>query len=114
MTENKSVELNAATPKREGELFKVVVIENKEFPLYYGYYEECDRENPLCEPIPIYPDFIKHPIYNDEGFPFVTDMQDACENYRGARILEGCFGCEHYKHGADFFGICMLDARRQK
>ena len=54
---------NEAPPPTEGALYKTVEIEGKRFSLYYGYYEECDRENPFCDPIPIYPDFLKVQIH---------------------------------------------------
>ena len=95
---------------REGELYKTVTLHGRRFSLYYGYYEECDRENPLCEPIPIYPDFLKEPQYTDEGEPFVTMMQDACERYRGDAKRTSdttCEECKYFQCGEDWFGICQ-------
>ena len=93
---------------REGELYKSVELHGKRFVLYYGYYEECDRVNPLCDPIPIYPDFLKAPVYTDSGEPFVTAMQDVCEGYRGDAPSPDttCADCEYFKRGEDWFGIC--------
>lgn len=99
---------------KEGALYKTLEIEGRRFSLYYGYYEESDRYNPFCDPIPIYPDFLKEPIYTDGGHPFATDMQDACEHYRGQSAEDGCFCCLHYKKCEDFFGICLCDERRRK
>jgi hypothetical protein len=103
-----------APPPTEGALYKTVEIEGKRFSLYYGYYEECDRENPFCDPIPIYPDFLKDPIYTNEGYPFATDMQDACEHYGGHSPEEGCYSCRHYKKCEEFFGICLSPERRRR
>jgi hypothetical protein len=97
----------------EGELFKIITLSGREFPLYYGYYEDCDRTNPLCDPVPIYPDFLTEPEYTDEGLPFATDMQDACEYYEGERSEDVCFGCVHYSRGEDFIGICMRRERQK-
>lgn len=96
-------------PHREGELYKTVELHGKRFTLYYGYYEECDRKNPLCEPIPIYPDFLKAPVYTDSGEPFVTAMQDPCGGYKGGkqRTDTTCADCEYFKKGEEWFGICQ-------
>ena len=96
-------------PHREGELYKTVELYGKRFSLYYGYYEECDRKNPLCEPIPIYPDFLKSPAYTDSGEPFVTAMQDICNGYSGKRQSTDttCADCEYFKKGEEWFGICQ-------
>ena len=84
---------------REGELYKVVTVFGKTFELWYGYYEDYERENPTVEPMPIYPNFRKEPLYTDEGEPFVTMMQDACPYYKGEkghhnthRQTGGCVG----------------------
>lgn len=98
----------------EGELYKKVELHGRTFTLYYGYYDECDRRNPLCEPIVIYPDFTKEPIYTDDGEPFVTMMQDACENYRGISAPTSdttCAECKFFKRGEEWFGICTCRAR---
>ena len=98
---------------REGELYKRIEVSGKTFELYYGYYEEKDRLNPLCEPIPIYPDFIEAPQYTSDGYAFATDMQDACEHYKGKDREGGCFGCVHYKRGEEFLGVCTCESRRK-
>ena len=94
-------------PHREGELYKTVELHGKRFTLYYGYYEACDRENPLCEPIPIYPDLLREPQYTPEGHRIVTMMQDGCEHYSGRRAGdESCGDCERFARCEDLFGIC--------
>lgn len=98
------------TPKdvhTEGELYKILHIQGRSFPLVYGYYEECDRQNPEVEPMPIYPDFTQQPQYTDDGFPFVTKMQDACRFYQGkARKCCECAECQYYLQGEELIGIC--------
>ena len=94
---------------KEGDLYKVVNTHGRTFELRYGYYEECDRQNPLCEPIVIYPDFTKGPVYTDEGIPFVTMMQDVCKNYRGEAKRTPdttCAECKYFQRGEEWFGIC--------
>jgi hypothetical protein len=73
----------AENAPKEGDLYKVVVTFGKSFELRYGFYEERDRQSPLCEPAIIYPDFIKEPLYTENGEPFVTMIQDACVHYKG-------------------------------
>ena len=94
---------------KEGELYREVELYGRTFALYYGYYEECDRQNPLCEPIVIYPDFQKEPVYTDEGEPFVTMMQDVCESYNGnaePTTDTTCAECKYFGHGEEWFGVC--------
>ena len=93
----------------EGELCKVVCTFGKTFELRYGYYEECDRQNPLCKPVVIYPDFLCEPVYTEQGEPFVTMVQDACKSYKGEakRTLDTtCAECKYFRRGEDWFGIC--------
>lgn len=96
---------------REGELYKTIELYGRTFTLYYGYYEECDRQNPLCEPIVIYPDFLKKPVYTEDGKPFVTAVQDTCKSYIGERERtpdSTCADCSYFKRGEDWIGICVF------
>lgn len=97
---------------QEGDLYRRIECGGCTFELYYGYYEECDRKNPLVLPVPIYPDFVSQPRYDKEGRPFATEMQDACEQYVGHSIDEGCYSCKHYRHAVDYIGICTCEERR--
>ncbi len=100
---------------REGELYKILQIHDRQFELRYGYYELCERENPVQEPMPIYPDFVTSPQYTSEGFPFVTMMQDICPYFSGERdCFSECAECGFYRHGDDLIGICACPANRQK
>ena len=100
---------------KEGELYKVITTFGKTFELRYGYYGECDRQNPLCQPAVIYPDFIREPLFTETGEPFVTMMQDACGHYKGntKRTPDStCAECKHFKQGEEWFGICTCKARK--
>lgn len=105
---------------KEGNLHKVITAHGKTFELYYGYYEDCDRENPLAEPMPIYPNFIENPVYTDEGVPFVTAMQDPCKHFKhgAGRSDDGedntCSYCIHYEKCEELLGVCRCMARRKK
>ena len=94
---------------KDGELYKVVKTFGKTFELRYGYYSEEDRQNPLCEPAVIYPDFTREPLYTDDGEPFVTMIQDACADYKGEDNKtpdSTCAECKHFKRGEEWFGVC--------
>ena len=100
----------------EGELYKVVTTFGKTFELRYGYYEECDRQSPLCKPIVIYPDFTKEPVYTDDGKPFVTMMQDICESYEGKALRTPdttCAECRYFERGEDWFGVCQCSKNKR-
>ena len=101
--------------KTEGELYKTIKLHGRSFTLYYGYYEECDRENPLCEPIVIYPDFLGAPMYAIDGAPFATMMQDACERFAGEAKRTPdttCAECDFFRRGEDFIGTCAHPKRK--
>lgn len=99
---------------REGELYRLVNIHGKSFALHYGYYAECDRVNPMASPIPIYPDFIADPQYTDEGFAFVTMMQDACQHFDGKADRDNdCSGCGYFSRCEELFGICTCQAKKK-
>ena len=110
--------ISQAETKRhaEGELYKEIKLYGRTFTLYYGYYDECDRKNPLCEPIVIYPDFIREPVYTDIGEPFVTMVQDACNGYKGETIRTPdttCADCKYFQRGEDWFGVCKSPYNRK-
>lgn len=105
------------TIPEEGELYKTVKTFGRIFELRYGYYDECDRNNPLIEcPVPIYPDFTRAPVYTDEGAPFVTMMQDACKSYKGEKKRNTdttCEECKYFERGEDWFGICTCPKKQK-
>lgn len=98
----------------EGDLYKIVELWGCQFPLYYGYYEPCDRDNPAVEPMPIYPDFTKEPQFTENGYPFVTKMQDICHFYQGkAGPFAECADCMYYLHGDELIGVCTCVQNRR-
>ena len=97
---------------REGDLYRQVELFGKMFELRYGYYEDKDRRGP---PDVIYPNFVKEPIYTDDGQPFVTMMQDICQHFRGDIDSSGdstCGDCEYFKHGEEWLGVCACSQNR--
>ena len=97
---------------RDGDVYRTIKIENTSFEIRYGYYEDFEREH--GEPVPIYPDFISRPIYTDDGTPFATAMQDACDHFEGGDSEFGCYGCKYFEECEDFIGLCHLEANRRK
>ena len=96
---------------REGELYKAITIDGHTFEIYYGFYEEVDRR---YDPIAIYPDFTKEPVYTDAGIPFATQMQDICRCYIGEHGEDGCGSCAYFKKSTDLFGLCTCEQRRKQ
>ena len=87
---------------KEGDLYGIFQVFGKTFEIYYGYYEEYERSSPYNDPVPIYPDLLKSPQYDENGSPIVTEMQLSCEHYKapsretnadGAGIFNGESGC---------------------
>ena len=102
-------------PPKEGELFKVIALHGRTFEIRYGFYEECDRLNRFAEPIEIYPDFLKHPQYTDEGIPFVTAIQTPCSHFTGKKDENSsCEECAYYQNGDELLGLCTCPLNRKE
>lgn len=100
---------------KEGDLFKVITAHGVTFEIYYGYYEEIDRQNPNSEPMEMYPNFIENPTYTADGVPFVTGFQKKCKYYKGEPDEDGtCYQCSYYEKCEELLGICKCRARRLK
>ena len=97
---------------QEGDLYKIIKLHGATFEIRYGYYEETDRQ---FEPIEIYPDFIKNPVYTNDGFPFVTLMQDPCEHYKKCTDDpdHDCSNCKYMERGDELIAVCRCDSRRK-
>jgi hypothetical protein len=103
----------SAVPK-EGDLYKVIEFQGKVFEIRYGFYEEQDRHSQFAEPMEIYPDFIKQPLYTDAGFPFVTAFQIPCA-YFSKQLDDNstCDECACYRPGEDMIGLCECPKNRK-
>lgn len=97
---------------KDGDLYASFSVCGREFSIYYGYYDDAERESPYGEPTPIYPDFIREPIYTADGYPYVTEMQDVCPHYEGSPRGESCYACRHFERGAELIGLCRCGAKR--
>lgn len=98
---------------KEGELFKTVEAFGKTFNIYYGYYDETDRQSIFNDPVPVYPDLEADPEYDSGGYRIVTKMQVACPHYSGKQNEDSCSHCPYFKHGRDLFGICLCELNRK-
>ena len=99
---------------REGDIYKTVTTFGKTFELRYGYYDEKDRK--WGEPVILYPDFRQMPLYTERGEPFVTMVQDACEQYNSETPTAGdrtCAECQYFWQGEEWFGICNYSKNRR-
>ena len=103
------------TEHKEGDFYKTITAHGKSFDIYYGYYEDWERESPNCKPLEMYPNFIETPVYTDKGIPFVTGMQKACDYFKGERDEDStCIFCAHYEKCEELLGICKCPKRRKK
>ena len=92
----------------------MITAHGKTFEIRYGYYEETDRHAKYNDPIEIYPNFIKTPVYTDDGVPFATATQDACEHFSGERNEDSmCSECPYYRKCEELLGICTRNTRKQ-
>lgn len=97
---------------KEGALYKVLTAFGKQFEIRYGYYEDFERtEN---DPVAIYPNFQKNPVYTDDGYPFVTQMQDVCSGCRLRSKDDCCGNCTYFVIGEEMIGICRNEINRNK
>ena len=105
-----------AEPKhKEGELYKVITVHGKTFEIYYGYYDEEDRQNPYVEPMEMYPNFILYPVYTEKGAPFVTAIQVPCQHFKGkADVDNTCYQCAYYERCEELLGLCRCRVRYRK
>ena len=99
--------IEQAPTHKEGDLYKEIMVGGNVFRLFYGYYEEFERESPFNDPMPIYPDFIKKPHYTAEGIPIVTAMQNVCAFYHGINDEDSsCSECSFFQKSEELFGLC--------
>ena len=97
---------------KEGDLYGIVRVFGKTFEIYYGYYEDYERQSKYNDPVPIYPDLAKEPQYDESGRQIVTEMQVPCEHYRGVAQEDRCGRCKHFQKGEQLFGFCKCVHRR--
>ena len=99
------------SPPKEGDLFKIIEFHGATFEIKYRYYEDIDRK---YDPVEIYPDFIKLPIYTSDGYPFVTLMQSPCEHFEITNDCSDhdCGSCKYMERGDELIAICRCPKRK--
>lgn len=103
---------SAEVKHREGELYKIIEAHGTTFEIYYGYYDDADRQNPRVEPMEMYPNFVSDPVYTASGVPFATALQPPCEHFSGDPDEDNtCYQCLHYKKCEELIGLCLCKAR---
>jgi len=93
---------------KEGDMFKVIELYGRTFEIRYGYYEDFERKK--SEPIPVYPDLKRTPIYGISGKLIVTHMQDVCPHFKpqAGDDTEVCCGCcEYYPKNRQMIDVCL-------
>ena len=98
---------------KEGDLYKVLHVDGESFEIRYGFYEEEDRIGRFNDPIPIYPNLLNELQYNNEGYRYVTEMQDTCKHFKGKLLVDICCGCSHFEKGDDLIGICRCEKMKR-
>ncbi len=99
---------------KEGDLYKSLTIEGNTFNIIYGYYSQSERE--LWGPTPIYPDFLKNPMFTASGCPYTRADQDICEYYEPKKEVSGedwCNDCTHFVLGQEIIGICKCKLKQK-
>lgn len=98
---------------QEGDAYESYLIGGHTINVRYGFYDESDRES--GDPVPIFPNFLRTPLYTDEGFPLATQTQDSCVHYQVRPDTDGdgwCADCIHYSDGKSPIGICQCMKRK--
>lgn len=99
----------------EGQLYKVIHIDEHRFELRYGYNEDFERAS--GHPVVLFPDLGKNPVHTRDGYPVVTAVQEPCRYYTVPedRLPEQwCADCVYYPGIHQEVGICRCEMRRQR
>ncbi|MBQ8229234.1 MAG: hypothetical protein IJZ32_00895 [Clostridia bacterium] len=94
-----------------GALYKTVEIDGVRFDIYYGFYNEREKELGY-EPTPVYPNFDKNPQYTKNGELVVAVYKDLCEHYKPLPKtieLDGCVNCVHFDRREEYIGLCKCE-----
>lgn len=98
---------------KEGDLYKTYEVAGFTFEIRYGYYEENERGR--VEPLPVFPDFRKTPVYTADGYQLASLIHFACNHYRSAKPKpeHNCGDCIHYSEPKDEVAVCRCEKRRK-
>jgi hypothetical protein len=101
---------------KEGDFYKTIEIGGRKLELRYGYYNP-ELERGRIEPMPIFPNFKKTPLFTIEGEAFVTADQDICEHFQPKQKISGenwCNDCVYLEKHEEFVGLCKCPHNREK
>ncbi len=99
---------------KEGEIYKTLKCEDKEFVIYYGY--NCEKERDRWDPAPVFPNFIKTPVASARGEPFARADQDICRYFEPRPKISGeewCNDCKHFKLLDEIIGVCRNELKNK-
>lgn len=99
----------------EGQLYKVIHIDEHRFELRYGYNEDFERAS--GHPVVLFPDLGENPVHTRDGYPVVSAVQEPCRYYTVPedRLPEQwCADCVYYPGIHQEVGICRCEMRRQR
>lgn len=105
--------MSGANKKSEGDIYKTITVSDRSFVIRYGFYSDTERL--YGEPIPILPDFEANPLYDQNGRPYVTRIQDSCTHYKTGDGRAGdswCADCIYYCGGRDEIGLCLCEQNK--
>ena len=108
MMENKTL-------PEEGDLYKTCIVDHHVFEIRYGYHEESERGR--VDPLPIFPDLEKNPLYTNTGELITAYVQYPCRYYipRRPEIPEDwCGDCMLYGGGKEEMGRCLSPERKRE
>lgn len=100
---------------REGDLYDTIIVDGKVFEIRYGFYEEFERGS--GEPFPIFPDLNKNPMYTQEGYRIITQMQEPCDMFeiKSEDFSEKvCGGCVYFGDENNLIDICKNERQKLK
>lgn len=98
-----------------GALYKTVEIDGARFEIYYGFYNEREKELGY-EPTPIYPNFDKEPKYTNRGNLVVAVYKDPCTHFKPLPKtieIDGCVNCIYFDQKEDYIGFCKCEKQRR-
>ncbi len=96
---------------KEGELYKVYEVGGHTYEIRYGYYAENERGR--VEPLPIFPDFRKEPVYTADGYQLAALIHSACRYYKSDKVKPEnyCGDCNYYSDSKQEIAICKCKKR---
>lgn len=99
---------------KEGDLYRIITVDDLSFEIRYGYHAENERGR--VEPLPIFPDLVAAPVFTHSGIPVTAYVQVPCRHYmprQPAGPEDWCGDCIYYGGGRKKMGCCLCPHRKQ-